>query len=399
MRILLAWALAALTPLVGSAQTGDPQLPLVVEDVQCRGNTLTACAFIAGHIYLGPGDRLDEEELQNARLRLAAQPNFESVDIRLEKGSERGRVAVVVSVQEANPLEAEWLAGVSTRLESVRQVLAGRVNHHNLFGAGKFASATVVGLIPIDGPEERLFNAALLYADPHLFDSKRYFAVASVLYNNSNGENLYGSFGEFEVLRFGANFGRRLWDFSYIWVGYGYRSRLESRSGRWQRDGTFELKDDSGNHHAIDVIYGWNSEDDLFFPTRGSSFHIGMGANFGSDESSSEFHLQFRKTWATDGGSLWTLKIGGEPSSEYRTSFGENQAYSFSYARPFAHPDVRRGRWYIEPGYGNGGFAPGGQEIHEVGLKIGIRVETRTFGLVDLYLMGGFNPDGRESIT
>lgn len=399
MRTLPAWTLLVLAPLACVAQVEKSDSPLVVEDVQCRGNTLTACSFIVGHVYLGPGDRLDEEELQNARLRLAAQPNFESVDIRLEKGSARGRVVVVVAVEEANPLETEWLAGVSRRLESVRQVLGGRVNHHNLFGAGKFASAGAIGVIPIDGPEQREFGASLVYADPHLFDSKRYFAVASVRYLNSSTEDQYGNFGEAELLRFGVNFGRRLWDFSYVWAGYGYRTKLDVRSGRWQSDGSFELDDDSDNHHAVDVIYGWNSEDDFFFPTRGSSFHVGFGWNFGSNDEDNEFHLQFRKTWATDAGSLWTLKVGGEPTSEYRTSFSENQAYSFSYARPFAHPDVRRGRWYIEPGYNGGGYAPGGHEIYEWGLKIGVRLETRTFGLVDLYLIGTFDPDDQEPTT
>jgi outer membrane protein assembly factor BamA len=395
MRILLACALAALSPLTCAAQTDDPQSALIVEDVQCRGNALTACEFITGHVYLGAGDRLDERELQNARLRLAAQPNFEAVDIRLEKGSARGRVIVVIEVTEANPLETEWLAGISHRLESTRQVLAGRITHHNLFGAGKFGSATAIGVIPIDGPEEQEFGASLLYADPHLFGSKRYFAVATVRYLDSSVEDQYGNFGEAELLRFGVNAGRRLWDFSYIWVGYGYRPKLDVHSGRWQSDGTFELDEDE-NPHAVDVIYGWNSEDDLFFPTRGSSFHIGFGWNFGSDDPGNEFHLQFRKTWATAGGSLWTLKIGGEPSSEYRTSFGEDQLLSFSYARPFAHPDVRRGRWYIEPGYSERGFAPDGDRIVEFGLKAGIRLETRAFGLVDLYLIGTFDPSSQE---
>jgi hypothetical protein len=398
MRTFLACALAALTPLACVAQVAESDSPLVVEDVQCRGNTLTACDFIVGHVYVGQGDRLDEVELQNARLRLAAQRNFESVDIRLEKGSARGRVVVVIEVKEANPLATEWLVGASTRLESVRQVLGGRLTHQNLFGTGKFASATLAGQVPIDGPEQREFAADLYYADPHLLDSKRYFAIAGVSYIDTRGEDLYGSFGEFEMLRFGATIGRRLWDFSFLTIGYGYRAKLEGRSGRWQSDGTFEL-DEAENRHAVDVIYGWNSEDDLFFPTRGSSFHVGLGWNFGTDDPDDEAHFQFRKTWATDAGSLWTFKVGGNPAHEYRRTFGEHQWLAVSYAQAFDHPDVRRGRWYVEPGYGGAGFAPAGQRIREFGLKVGVRLEMPTFGIVDLYLMGSFNPDGRESTT
>lgn len=397
MKTSLAWLLLALAPLACFAQTDASDETLIVESLQCRGNILTACEFITGHIYLGPGDRLDEQELQNAKLRLTTLRNFESVDVRLEKGSAKGLVTIVVEITEADPIAMEWLLGTSARLYGVSQVLAGRLMHQNLFGAGKIADVSVVGIVPIDDPERRAFRLTAKYADPHLFGSRKYFAVGSVQYRDESVEDIYGSFGTVDMLRLGATIGRRLWDFSYLTIGYGYRADLEVRSGRWQSDGTFEL-DESDDRHAIDVIYGWNSEDDFFFPTRGSTFHIGFGLNFGTHEPENEFHFQFRKTWQAAAGSLWTLRIGGDPSPEYRTSFGENQLLSFSYSRPFAHPDVRRGRWYIEPGYGGAGFAPEGERIYEIGVKVGVRLETRAFGIVDLYLIATTDPDGRGPI-
>ena len=98
--------------------------------------------------------------------------------------------------------------------------------------------------------------------------------------------------------------------------------------------------------------------------------------------------LQFRKTWSWLD-AFWTLKIGGEPNPEYRSFLAETQMFAFTYARPLqAGDNVRRGRWYIEPGYGLPGFAPGGVHIYEAGLKIGYRADTRMFGIVDLYLIG-----------
>jgi hypothetical protein len=58
---------------------------------------------------------------------------------------------------------------------------------------------------------------------------------------------------------------------------------------------------------------------------------------------------------------------------------------------------IRRGRWYLELGLSNAGYTNTGSQIREVGVKAGIRMETRSLGLINLYLMGGTltrNPHG-----
>ena len=383
---LLALAAALTSPLCVAQQPSDAGL--VVEDLRCRGNEGAPCNFILGHVYLAPGDPLDETELENAELRLATLRIFETVHIFLEKGSARGKAIVVVEVTESEPVVTEMLLGASHRLDAFRGVFAGRLTHQNLFGTGKTADASLVAVYPLNEPSEETYAASVRYADPHLFGSKRYFAIASASYVDSEFDTDYGAFSRADVFRVGVTLGRRLWDFSYVTVGYAFRPRLHQVSGTWQRSGEFEV-DEEANRHVMDFIYGWSSEDDLYFPTRGSSFHIGGGFDFRSGEDGyDEFHLQFRKTWRMERGFL-TFKVGGDPSPEYRQSFNESQLVSLSYSRPLDHlSGVRRGRWYIEPGYSSPGHRPEGQAIEEVGLKIGVRLETDAFGLVDLYMMG-----------
>lgn len=372
------------------AQGAGQNEPLVIEEIQCRGNQTTSCNFIVSHLYLSTGDVVDEEEIQNAEIRLASLSNFQTVDIHLERGSVRGSALIVIDVEESNPVFTEWAVGTSARLSSVSELVAGRVSHQNVFGSGKILDLTVSGRIPVDEPTHRGVVAQIRYADPHLLDSKRYFALASVLYADTRDEDKYGSYGEQDRTRIGVSVGRRLWDFSYLTIGYGYQASLNARSGHWQNDGTFETETHS-NRHAIDVIYGWNSEDDFYFPTRGSAFHIGFGWDFGSDDEENALHAQFRKTWSTAGNGLWSIKVGGEPISEHRQSFNESQLLSVMYARPIAIEEsagIGRGRWYVEPGISPAGFAPGGRSILEVGLKAGVRLEIASFGLVDLYVIG-----------
>lgn len=382
---------ALLVPLAWGAQPAGED-PLIVEDLRCRGNASTSCDFMLGYVYLKRGDELDETEVRNAQLRLATLRVFDSVSIFLEKGSERGKAIIVIEVVEADPLATEWLIGASYRLAAFRSVTAGRLTHQNLFGTGKLADLSISTVQPLDGPREEGYNAALRYADPQLFGSTRYFGIVSASYSDGEVDTRYGNFGDATILRLGATLGRRIWDFSYLTFGYGYRARLDQRTGQWQNDGTFEIKQEH-SRHAIDVLYGRNSEDDLYFPTHGSSFHTGFGWNFGDDDPDNELHLQFRKTWALGDGFI-SVKLASDPSPEYRQTFSESQFLTLSYARPVAPGDsIKRGRWYIETGYSGAGYAEGGKAIHELGLKLGIRLDTQTLGLIDLYVLGTQDPD------
>src|SRR5689334_16907522 len=104
--------LLLLAPLAAFGQASPPaDPPLIVESLECRGNVTTSCRFILGQLYLAEGDRLDEEEIQNAKLRLLWLRNFSAVSIYLEKGSERGRARVVVEVVEASAVNKELTYG------------------------------------------------------------------------------------------------------------------------------------------------------------------------------------------------------------------------------------------------------------------------------------------------
>ena len=64
------------------------------------------------------GGLLDEDEVKDAKLRLSALPNFRSVDIHLEKGSEKGRVVVVIEVAEADSFTMALVLGTSFRQDT-----------------------------------------------------------------------------------------------------------------------------------------------------------------------------------------------------------------------------------------------------------------------------------------
>jgi outer membrane protein assembly factor BamA len=382
--------LALLIPIRALAQAvgGPSSAELQVQDIRCEGNEKVSCDFIRGHLHLSPGAALDEDEIRNAELRLSALRYFDSVAIHLEKGAQRGAVIVVIEVAENSPLVTETIAGGSSRLEVGHALVGSRIAHQNLFGEGKLADLTAVASVPTGGPgRNESYSVSLRYVDPLMFDSRRWFGIAAAGWNKFDFEDQYGNFAHTEALSLGATAGWRFADFSYLSGGVSYRPSVELSSGRWLRDGTFEVRDGRNLDYGFEITYGWNSEDDLLFPTQGSTLEVSVGAVHGDATEWGIGWPQFRKTWSWLD-AYWTLKIGGDPSPEYQFSISENQELAVTYARPVrAGNNVRRARWYIEPGYGQPVWT-GDHHVYEYGLKVGFRADTRAFGYVDLYLMG-----------
>jgi len=386
MAALLPW----LAPLATAQDVQAPaEEPLVVQEITCAGNEQTSCEFIRDHLYLNAGDALDEEQIRNAELRMSALRNFESVKFRLEKGARRGAVIVVIEVEEASPIVREWLLGGSSRTDSERGVFAGRLAHQNLFGKGKIVDFTGVAVVPIGGDAiNEAYDVSLRYVDPQLFDSSRYFAVAGARWRKRRYEDIYGNFGSMDAGQLEFTLGRRIADFSYLSLGITFRPSNDWVSGRWDSDGSFVISSpESYGNPGVTIAYGWSTEDDIHFPTQGTTFQIDAGGDYEPSEPEGRSHVQFRKTWAR-AGAYWTLKLGGDPSPEYQTSLGESQLFALSYARPVTPGDiVQRGRWYIEPGFAIKGYTDSGTVFYEYGLKAGFRADTRIFGYIDLYLL------------
>lgn len=411
MRLRPRWLLTLLLllPLTVSAQqleqSPTPETAsrdvLVIDELTCRGNIATACNFILGHIYLSPGDSVDENELSSARLRLSSLPSFESINIYLERGSARGRVRVVVEVVESDPRVREWLAGTSLRFNGANQLLAGRLTHQNLFGTGKLLDAMLFAHLPledIDQGEYSLraqYGGRVQYVDPHWLDNKRMYFIAGLSGAHVAAESINNIQWKSTSFSTDLAVGGRIFDFSFLSLGYRYTTLADMEvTNREQSDNVPKLvgPDDS---HVVSATYGWNSEDDPYFPTRGSRAAVIWSWISNGNRTTTDTGI--RKTWTTDNGTSWVVQMEGTPAAEYRAVFfNEHFEYFGGFARPIdAGNEIQRGRWYVEAGFNSTGYSPHGERQTEYGLKVGVRLKTRSFGFVDLYVIGSALEDGR----
>jgi outer membrane protein assembly factor BamA len=374
---------AALVPLSVLADSGENS-GLIVDDLHCRGNAVTTCPFILGYVHVSPGDRLNEDEIQDAKLRLSSLPEFVSVDIHLEKGSAKGRAIVVVDVVEADSVQNEFVAGTSARLSSVSQTIEGRMADRDVFGTRDTVNVDFEGIAPIGGLTRRGIYTRLQFADPKLLDSSKYFLITGVTYQNTRIDYPGGDFDQTDQLGIDGSVGRRIFDYSYVTIGYLYRPISQSVSQYTKSADIFSTDTDPNNNRGVSLGYGWDSEDDSYFPTRGSRLSSSFGLSWAS--------VRFRKTWSSSPDSAWTVQVGGTPGTQYRASLDESQDFSIAYGHRIAPGDgfggIRHGRWYVEPGASYYGTSAYGRPQIEWGLKAGIRLDTKAFGVVDLYVIG-----------
>jgi outer membrane protein assembly factor BamA len=369
-----AFVLLLLAPLPAPAQMAPPDPPIIVESLECRGNVSTSCRFILGHLYLSEGDRLDEEEVQNAKLRLMWLRNFSAVSIYLEKGSERGRARLIVEVVEANSVTTELTFGVFSQVGAVGSVAHGRWTEYNLFGNGKVLDFKASTAVPLGGHRLRERVAQLSYIDPHLFDTKRNFLSAGISYVDLDIDRKNGDTIDIEQLAIDVTLGRRIWDFSYLTTGYQYRPVSELLWRVREEDGEFETHEEHGQSSLI-IAYGWNSEDDQYFPTRGSALQFTVSSQYG--QSDDDVALFYRNTWTTAGGTTWTAWFNSSPAT--RIEIGRP-------LRQFG--DARNGRMFLQVGLGEYGRDEQGDVIHTGGFAAGVRFDSRSLGIVQLYVLG-----------
>jgi outer membrane protein assembly factor BamA len=379
-RLLVAIVALGLVKLAGAQEATT----LVIQDISCEGNFATSCDFIRRQIDIRPGMAVDEGRIQDARLRLGLLPNFTSVDVRLEKGSRRGLAVVVIQVTEPASLDKGFALGSAWRFGGLTETLAARVADRNLFGTGKWLSLDVIGSMPESGPTARESLVRLLYFDPHLFGSTRYALSAGATYVDA--AYAYGNGDRYDIRLSALDLAIGRWFGDSSFVTLAYRSLPSSSVFDRYRGGSggFTLITRTPRN-ALQVVYGLRTEDDVNFPTHGWSaqFFFGRDVTGGLLFAAGEV----RGTWTIGTDSFLTMQLRKEPTTQLRASYLDepNVSLTYSHSLSIMHDSTRRARWYIGPALASYGFSASGSRLYEAGVRAGVRVETKSFGIVSFY--------------
>ncbi|MFW6067791.1 MAG: BamA/TamA family outer membrane protein [Myxococcota bacterium] len=157
-----------------------------VERIDVVGNRRTADRIVKHFVPLGPGDVLDvdDPEIEAIRWQLLGTGWFDAVRLRLERGSRRGWVVLIVEVEERNTFVIEQLnLGVSEGLNSTRDTDSRlspygglSIAETNLMGLGISLSASALFSQPQQGVRVR-------FADPMAFGSEFLLSASAFFVN------------------------------------------------------------------------------------------------------------------------------------------------------------------------------------------------------------------------
>lgn len=133
----------------------------VIERIDVRGNARTDTGVIRSFVSLREGELVDtaDPRFEATRWRLYGTGWFDEVRLRLERGSRRGRVVLVIDVRERNTFVVQGLAlgiseGVLNSLSPNTQIepyFGISLAETNLFGTGVGLSATALLSMPQQG--------------------------------------------------------------------------------------------------------------------------------------------------------------------------------------------------------------------------------------------------------
>lgn len=121
---------------------GDALEPLIIEGIEIIGNEKTDRQVILRRLATRAGDLVVDQRIEESRLRLLGTGFFNRVEFSLRRGSKRGRVLLVVEVEERNTIQIDEL---TLGFSSVSPVFGGiGLVETNFLGKGVAVGGNVV---------------------------------------------------------------------------------------------------------------------------------------------------------------------------------------------------------------------------------------------------------------
>lgn len=364
-----------------------PSSQLLIEDIRCEENRATSCDFIRSHLGFAAGATVNEESIGEVRLRLALLPRFNAVDIRLEKGSRRGAAILIIHVVESNPIAAVFNAGAVYRYGGFTQTAGAEVVDRDLFGFGRSLSFSALGSWEDSGRAARESLLRLQYFDSRLFGSPDYLLVARAFYTNADYAYESGSHYDNRFSGVSLSIGRRLGGSSSLSVGFRYLMSSSLSNTYWTTYKGLQTFNGPGRSAAL-FTYTHQTEDDPNFPTDGSLLALFTE----SDLTRNDIFMggELRQTWSVSDHSWLQMQLRHEGGYQFRASLLDEPDVALYYTRSLSgfnlFGDTTRARWYVGAGFSHFVNDSRGEQLTAAGIRAGVKLQTRTFGLLNFYI-------------
>lgn len=359
------------------------------EDLTCDQASKSKCERIKKEARFKLGQKISDKDLRNAKIRIQLLGLFKDVDLKIKKGSKKGKVIVAVETSDRSPIYTVTgvRAGLKNKYDetelSGKTSLGGAVDftvgHRDVFGSGKNLSLSARGEGGTN--DDEISSILLRYSDPNLLGSKKWFYNLELFSTQNRDENYSADnyIGSLEI-------GRRYGNFSYWTLGYakGY-SRINNDYNEigYTKEG------------SLLIGYGYNTQDDLYFPTSGTRINLKLAPTLRREKSNSlssysyiiDGNFDWRTTFRLDDRVFLTWFFEGRGNQFEQDDFINNGlGFELGYQKiqNRTGSDITDLRYYIAPsitsfamnGFGSGRLSPS--------IDMGVKFRSKEFGLVRL---------------
>ncbi len=271
--------------------------PIFIEGIEILGNDKTEASVILRRILVRVGDLIDDDLLEESRLRLLNSGFFEAVEFSLKRGSKRGRALLVVELLERNTiLVDEFYLGFS----SIVPIYSGLgVAETNFLGRGVTVRGGFVG-----GEDRRALDLGLFV--PNLGNTRLQLLSSLIALEGAElVEDQNPDAAQLKYKRFGGTLGLGFSAGAAQRIALVYRlesidvDRLPNLSPRVLR-GAPSIQFDDSVLSSVSLSYERDTRDDPFVATQGSrtalSVEVGstlLGSSYEYSKYTAEIEMAF----------------------------------------------------------------------------------------------------------
>lgn len=166
----------------------------IIERIICEGNKQISCDFIKNKLFQKEGDKLNEDEISDAKLRLSNLNHIKDVNIFFKKNKHQDHITVIIKINEATEIQYELNIGTELGklkefpgIKSTNHNSGGRITNYNFLGMGKILDSNIFlnqSKHSYANRKNKSVIGNLRYRDPHLLGSKRFFLGTGIKYTN-----------------------------------------------------------------------------------------------------------------------------------------------------------------------------------------------------------------------
>jgi outer membrane protein assembly factor BamA len=307
-----------------------------IERIRIVGTSRTRDAEVRRHLLVAEGELLDDERVLLSRLRLLQLGWFSRVETRVERGSERGLVVLVVEVVERNTLIFTDLIFGGTPAEPFYGGLG--LSQQNFLGRGfGLSGAFVYGGSPAGRPQDpdRFAARASFFAPNVAAPGVRHGLVLGATVLLVRGEEFTcddpecsgykGDYGAAPRLRYRRLMGEgtvgiRPGPFERLAASYRYEAVDAEEIGAPSAVPGMEpaILTGSSRVAALTGTYEMDTRDDFFFPREGMRgvFQVAFGSRLlGGDYEYSRYLLQLETAYSLLGHLRFQGAVGAAQGS------------------------------------------------------------------------------------